>query len=101
VGDDFRTETVTGTPVVFVNGDWDTQTPVENTLGIAPYFPNSRVLIVERGGHGALGQLARHHPEAMDALVAFLKTGATDKLPTRVSVPAPKFPRPGFEPPKR
>jgi pimeloyl-ACP methyl ester carboxylesterase len=100
VGDDFRTETVTHIPVVFVNGDWDTQTPVENALGVAPYFPNGRVLIVERGGHGAMGQLSRHHPETMDALTAFLKTGGMEKLPTRVSVPGPKWSVPGFEVPK-
>ena len=101
VGDDFRTEVVNRIPVVFVNGDWDTQTPLENTLGIAPYFPKSHVLIVERGGHGAMNQLSQHQPETMNALVAFLKTGAIEKLPTRVSVPAPRFTAPNFEAPKQ
>jgi hypothetical protein len=101
VGDDFRTEAVTRTSVVFVHGDWDTQTPIENTLGIAPCFPNGRVLVVERGGHGALGQLAQHHPAVMDALVEFLKDGTTDKLPAQLSVPAPKFRVPDFEPGKK
>jgi pimeloyl-ACP methyl ester carboxylesterase len=99
VGDEFRTEVVTRTPVVFVNGDWDTQTPVENTLAIAPFFPNRHVLIVERGGHGAMGQLAQHRPEVRDLLIEFLKTGSFEKLPARVSVPGPKWVVPGFEAP--
>jgi pimeloyl-ACP methyl ester carboxylesterase len=101
VGDEFRTEVVTPIPVVFVNGDWDTQTPVENTLGIAPSFPRSHVLIVERGGHGAMGQLAQNRPEVRDALIEFLKTGSVEKLPARVSVPGPKWAVPGFEVPKQ
>ena len=96
VGDEFRTEKVTNIPVVFVNGDWDTQTPIENTLGIAPFFPKSHVLIVERGGHGAMNQLTQHHPKVKDSLVQFLKTADMTGLPTRISVPPPKFSAPGF-----
>lgn len=101
VGDDFRAEVVTPIPVVFVNGDWDTQTPIENMLAIAPYFPKSHVLIVEHGGHGAMNQLAQHHPRTMDRLIEFLKTGNLDSLPTRISVPAPKFTVPSFVPGKK
>jgi hypothetical protein len=85
---------------VFVHGDWDTQTPVENTLAIAPFFQKAHVVIVERGGHGALGQFSQHQPETMDALVGFLKTGTTEKLPTKVTLPAPKFTVPDFPLPK-
>jgi pimeloyl-ACP methyl ester carboxylesterase len=101
VGDDFRTELVCPIPVLFVQGDWDTQTPVENTLQIAPYFRKGHVLLVERGGHGALNQVTQHLPETMEALLGFLKTGSTTNLPTRVAVPAPKFSVPGFPPPAR
>jgi hypothetical protein len=31
-GDDFRTEVISRIPVVFAQGDWDPNTPVENTL---------------------------------------------------------------------
>jgi pimeloyl-ACP methyl ester carboxylesterase len=99
VGDAFRAEVETSIPVVFVNGDWDTQTPVENMLAIAPYFPRGRVLVVERGGHGAMGQLAQHRPETLELLNEFLKTGAADKLPARVSVPTTKFRAPASSPP--
>jgi pimeloyl-ACP methyl ester carboxylesterase len=101
VGDDFRTEVVSRTPVVLIHGDWDTQTPLENTLNIAPYFPNSHVLIVERGGHGAMNQIGQHLPDVREALTAFLKTGKTADLPARVTVPPPNFPLPSFDPPQR
>ena len=100
VGDDFRTEVVCHIPVVFVHGDWDTQTPVENTLQVAPYFPNSHVLLVERGGHGAMNQVTQHLPDTMTALLAFLKTGTTESLPASVTVPAPKFSVPTFPAPE-
>jgi pimeloyl-ACP methyl ester carboxylesterase len=100
VGDEFRTEVVCPIPVVFVHGDWDTQTPVENTLQVAPYFPNAHVLLVERGGHGAMNQVARQFPDTMQALLAFLKTGSTANLPTRVSLPLPKFSVPTFPAPE-
>jgi hypothetical protein len=32
VGDDFRNEISCPIPAVFVHGDWDTQTPIENTF---------------------------------------------------------------------
>jgi hypothetical protein len=49
VGDEFRNEIENHIPVVFVEGDWDTSTPIENVLSVAPYFLNGRVLIVEHG----------------------------------------------------
>lgn len=98
VGDDFRTEVVCQIPVVFLHGDWDVQTPIENTLQIAPFFPKGHVLLVERGGHGAMNQVAQHLPETMEALLGFLKSGNTANLPTRVSVPGPKFSVPSFPP---
>ena len=99
MGDDFRTETVTTIPVVFAQGDWDTSTPVENTLNIAPYFPNGRVLIALHGGHGVLGPIAEHLPDVFATLMEFLKTGSTANLPTRVTLPVPKFSVPSFPPP--
>jgi pimeloyl-ACP methyl ester carboxylesterase len=101
VGDEFRTEVVCPIPVVFVQGDWDTQTPVENVLQIAPFYPKGHVVLVERGGHGALTQVMRQSPRTADALLGFLKGGSTARLPARVAVPAPKFSVPDFPPPER
>jgi pimeloyl-ACP methyl ester carboxylesterase len=100
VGDEFRTEVQCSIPVVFVHGDWDTSTPVENLLEVVPYFANSRVLIVERGGHNALPR-ALQRPDVSAALVEFLASGRTNKLPSRISLPAPKFDLPDFSPPNQ
>jgi pimeloyl-ACP methyl ester carboxylesterase len=96
VGDEFRTEQINQTPVVFVHGTWDTQTPLENALGIAPYFPNGRLLIVERGRHAAIKQVLDRTPE----LFEFLRTGSMQKVPARISLPAPTFAVPDFPAPR-
>jgi pimeloyl-ACP methyl ester carboxylesterase len=101
MGDDFRAAVINTIPVVFVHGDWDTQTPIENMLQIALYFRNGHVLVVERGGHGVINQLAQHLPETMSALLEFVKTGNATGVPTRVAVPAPKFRVPNLPPPDR
>jgi pimeloyl-ACP methyl ester carboxylesterase len=99
VGDDFRAEIINRIPVIFVHGDWDTSTPIENLLQVAPFFPNGRTLIVERGRHAASKQLTTRAPEAQTALLEFVQTGAAAKLPARVTLPAPKFAIPDFPPP--
>jgi pimeloyl-ACP methyl ester carboxylesterase len=101
VGDAFRTEIVNQTPVVFVQGDWDVQTPLENALNVAPYFPKSRVVIAEHGGHGALGQLAQQQPAAMATLLDFLRKGNQANIPARVTLAVPRFEVPDFPPPAR
>jgi len=87
VGDAFRTEVVSPIPVVFVNGDWDTSTPVENALEVAPFFPKGRVLVGVNGRHGVLEQIDKTLPKVMAALLEFLRTGKTANLPDRVTLP--------------
>jgi pimeloyl-ACP methyl ester carboxylesterase len=101
VGDEFRTEVVSQIPVVFAQGDWDTSTPIENTLNVAPYFLKGRVLIAEHGGHGVLEPISQHLPQVMEALLEFLRTGNTANLPARVQLPVPKFGVPDFPPPNQ
>jgi pimeloyl-ACP methyl ester carboxylesterase len=101
VGNEFRNEIVNQIPVVFVAGDWDTSTPIENTLAVAPYFPNGHVLIVEHGKHSALKRIVEEAPEIATALMEFVRTGNTAKLPTRMTLPVPKFEVPKFPPPNR
>jgi pimeloyl-ACP methyl ester carboxylesterase len=101
MGDAVRRPRVTPIPVVFVHGDWDTSTPVENTLGLLPYFPNGHAILVHRAGHdGAFYQL-RESPGAKQAIYDFLRTGNTRELPTEVSLAAPRFEVPAFAPPSR
>jgi pimeloyl-ACP methyl ester carboxylesterase len=91
VGDEFRNEIENHIPVVFVEGDWDTSTPIENVLSVAPYFLNGRVLIVEHGKHSALKRLVEETPEIVTGLMEFVRTGNTARLPTRITLAVPKF----------
>jgi len=99
MGDAIRLPRVTPIPIVFVHGDWDTSTPIENTLGLLPYFPNGHAILVHRGGHdGAFYQL-RESPAAKQAIYDFLRTGQTSGLPTEVTLATPRFETPNFAPP--
>jgi pimeloyl-ACP methyl ester carboxylesterase len=99
MGDAVRLPRVSPIPVVFVHGDWDTSTPIENTLGLLPYFPNGHSILVHRAGHdGAFYQL-RESPAAKQAIYDFFRTGETQELPTEVLLAAPRFEVPGFAPP--
>lgn len=99
MGDAIRLPQVTPIPVVFVHGDWDTSTPIENTLGLLPYFPNGHAILVHRAGHdGAFYQL-RESPSAKQAVYDFLRTGKVSGLPTEVTLAAPRFEAPSFAPP--
>jgi len=101
MGDAVRRPRVTSIPVVFVHGDWDTSTPVENTLGLLPYFPNGHAILVHRAGHDGTFYQLRENPGAKQAIYDFLRTGETQGLPTEVSLAAPRFEIPAFAPPTR
>jgi hypothetical protein len=100
VGDAFRTPVLDHTPVVFICGDWDIATPIENMLGVLPYFPNARAVMVHRGPHAARAMLVERKSPVIDAVLAFLKSGETEDLPVSVSLPVPAFSLPPFPPPQ-
>lgn len=98
MGDEVRKPVSSDITVVFVHGDWDTSTPIDNTLSLLPYFRNGHAILVHRGGHdGAFYQL-RNEPAAKQAIYDFLRTGAMEGLPTEVALPLPKFDLPDFAP---
>lgn len=99
MGDAVRLPRVTATPVVFVHGDWDTSTPIENTLGLLPYFPNGHAILVHRAGHDGTFYQLRENPAARQAIYDFLRTGETKGLPTEITLTSPRFKAPGFPPP--
>ena len=68
-------------------------------MSVAPYFLNGRVLIVEHGRHAALKRIVEDAPEIVTALMEFVRTGNTARLPTRMTLPVPKFQVPKFSPP--
>jgi len=100
MSDAVRRPRVTPIPVVFVHGDWDTSTPVENTLDLLPYFPNGHAILVHRAGHDGTFYQLRESPAAKQAIYDFLRTGEMRGLPTEVSLAAPKFEIPDFPPPQ-
>jgi pimeloyl-ACP methyl ester carboxylesterase len=101
VGDDFRQAVPSAIPVVFVHGDWDTSTPIENALGLLPYFRNGRLVTVHRGLHDSAMFLLHEQPALQKQLVAFLRTGDAGELPASTSLAPPAFKRPDFAPPAR
>lgn len=101
VGDDFRNPVQTPIPIILMHGDWDTSTPLENSLGIIKFFPKGRLLIVEHGEHMAREQVARNSPTEWGQMMDFLRTGNMPDLPDRIVLPVPKFAVPDFPPPAK
>jgi pimeloyl-ACP methyl ester carboxylesterase len=99
MGDAVRRPRVTPIPVVFVHGDWDTSTPIENMFGLLPYFPNGHAILVHRAGHDGTFYQLRKDAAAKQAIYNFLRTGETRGLPTEVTLDAPRFETPSFAPP--
>jgi len=99
LGDALRTPQQSSIPVVFVNGDWDINTPVENMLQIAPYFSHSHTIVVHRTEHAGPFYLARNHPAVISGIVEFFRSGSMAGLPAEIDHPAPKFAVPAFPPP--
>lgn len=88
LGDDFRTEFATDVPTLLVQGTWDTSTPFENALEMAPAFSNSKLVVVEGGSHGALAEARQASPEFDAAVIQFLRTGDLEPVPSLVELMA-------------
>lgn len=100
-GDAFRRPTRDLTPVLFVHGDWDPSTPIENTLAMLPWFPNARMLILHRAQHGSPFQGLRTRPELTAKAYEFLRTGALDDIPSQAELDPVAFVKPDLPPPGR
>ncbi|UGQ48838.1 alpha/beta hydrolase [Massilia endophytica] len=98
MGDSFRRMAHSDIPVLLIHGDWDSSTPVDNTLAQLPYFPNGKAIIVHRGGHDGAFYLLREAPQVKEAVYRFLKTGEMKDLPGEVTLPVPAFVKPAFAP---
>ena len=100
-GDAFRRPSLDKTPILFVQGDWDTSTPIENTLAMLPYFPNARTVLVHRAQHNGTFALLRTRPELAAKAYAFLRDGRTDDLPAEIALDPVVFAKPDFAPPRK
>ena len=98
-GDAFRLPVPDPTPILFVQGDWDTSTPIDNMLAMLPYFPNSRAVLIHRAQHNGPFALLRSRPDVADKLYEFLRSGRTEGLPTDVTLDPVAFARPDFPAP--
>ena len=100
MNDNLRGPVRTTIPTLFIQGDWDTSTPMENMLGTLPYFPDSRAILVHRAGHQSRAALFAQEPAVLEAVIRFLRTGDAGDLPSEVTLPAPVFRMPAGPAPK-
>ena len=91
LGDEFRSNFETDIPTVIVQGTWDTSTPFENALELAPYFKEHKFVTVKRGSHGALLEAERFDRKFRPALLKFLGSGDASALPDEITLPAPRW----------
>lgn len=87
-GDAFRTYFDTNIPTVFVQGDWDTSTPIENAWELAPHFKNLHFVLVKGGSHGSLAEAVSVSKEFQREMVEWFATGDTNGLHKEVVLPA-------------
>ena len=68
-------------------------------LELEPAFEQGRLVVVERGTHGALDEAMDADPGFRDAVLRFLETGALEPVPDRVELPEPDWLVPSGLPP--
>jgi fermentation-respiration switch protein FrsA (DUF1100 family) len=91
MGDAFRLPVRNPTPILFVQGDWDTNTPIENLTGILPWFPNAHAILVHRGQHTGPIPLLRDRPDLATAALRFLVDGSLEGLPVEAQLAPVRF----------
>jgi len=87
VGNDFREDFQSVTPVLFISGTLDGRTYPEASAILMNSFPNGHRLIAENGGHNIFEADKR----VADAVVRFFKN---ESVPDRVTLQAPTFSTP-------
>ena len=86
-------------PILFVQGDMDLSTPIENAEEALQTLTNCHMIRIARGTHGAFDQIADHDPSFLSLVVKFLnadfegeKSSVRDlKLPTEMALPLLQF----------
>lgn len=99
LGDAMRRPQLDRTPLLLIHGDWDTNTPIENSLETLASFPNARLIRVHRGQHTGPFALLRGHPEEIAAVHEFLRSGTMPEVPIEVALPPVTFEKPAFAAP--
>ena len=83
----FRDYFQTDIPTVFIQGDWDVSTPMENSLELKPHFRNLHYILVKGGSHGAQTEARAASDLFQRELLEFYATGDMTGLPTEVALP--------------
>jgi pimeloyl-ACP methyl ester carboxylesterase len=86
-GDEFRTNFRTSIPTVFVQGNWDFNTPMENSLEMRPFFTNSKYVLVKGGSHGSLVEARAASDVFARGLIRYFATGDMSGIPETVQLP--------------
>jgi pimeloyl-ACP methyl ester carboxylesterase len=87
----------TDIPILFVHGDMDLSTPIENATEAMEHLSNCHMIRIKRGTHGASKQIARHNLGYFDHLLKFVradfrKTTVKElNLPVEMQLPKLKF----------
>jgi pimeloyl-ACP methyl ester carboxylesterase len=90
-GDEFRTNFRTTIPTVMVQGNWDTSTPMENSLEMKPFFVNSKYVLVKGGSHGSLVEARAASEVFARGLIRYFATGDMSGIPDVVELAPVKW----------
>jgi pimeloyl-ACP methyl ester carboxylesterase len=90
-GEEFRTNFRTAIPTVMVQGNWDTSTPMENSLDMKPFFVNSKYVLVKGGSHGSLVEARAASEVFARGLIKYFATGDMSGIPEVVDLPPVKW----------
>lgn len=74
-------------PVLLIHGDWDTSTPYSNVLEVQDMLPNSVVVTVIGGSHGAMREAEEADSEFREAVLNWVSSGDSSQLPDQVVLP--------------
>lgn len=90
LGSAFRAPYASDIPVLIVQGDWDTATPIENLGEVTPMFSNATVVTATRGTH-LVSVYAMLDPAIAQHILGFLATGEAAGIPESFDAWVPEF----------
>lgn len=97
LGDEFRKNFETTIPTLIAQGTWDVSTPMENALELAPFFKNSRLVLINGGSHNSLQDGMDSSEDFRRAVMEFAAAGDMSRLPKEVNLPPVEWVVPGKE----